>query len=100
MAFRSPFWIKQAPPEVTEEGEVIGKQDLTGAIFSFLNENATQRMFFTANGWLNYEGIDGIYEDNNPDSEQTGLISAGEWHYIAISITNNGYFVYVDGLKR
>ena len=94
------FWIKQAPPEVTEEGEVIGKQDLTGAIFSFLNENATQRMFFTANGWLNYEGIDGIYEDNNPDSEQTGLISAGEWHYIAISITNNGYFVYVDGLKK
>lgn len=57
------FWIKQAPPEVTEEGEVIGKQDLTGAIFSFLNENATQRMFLrlmdgsTTKGLMEYMKI-------------------------------------------
>lgn len=98
------FWMKQALPEPVEgeEGEeaVVEEQDLTGAIFSFQNENASQRMFFTANGWLNYEGMDGTYEANNPDSDKTGLITRGEWHYVAIAVTNNGYFVYVDGLKK
>jgi len=98
------FWIKQALPEPVEgaEGEeaVMEEQDLTGAIFSFQNGNATQRMFFTANGWLNYEGVDGTYEANNPNSDKTGLITRGEWHYVAIAVTNNGYFVYVDGLKK
>ncbi|MBS6237236.1 MAG: hypothetical protein KH897_02410 [Bacteroides sp.] len=94
------FWMKQAAPESVEEGETPEEQDLTGAIFSFENGNATQRMFFTANGWLNYTGVDGSYEDNNPASVKTGLITAGEWHYVAVAITNNGYFVYVDGLKK
>lgn len=94
------FWLKQVSPKATEEGEVIGEQDLTGAIFSFQNEDATQRMFFTANGWLRYESMDGTYEDNNPSSGQTGLFGTGEWHYIAIAITNSGYFIYVDGQEK
>lgn len=95
------FWMKQIGPETTKSEDATEyEQDLTGAIFSFENENATQGMFFTANGWLRYEGIDGTYEDNNPDNAQTGIITPSEWHYIAISITNDGYFVYVDGLKK
>ena len=98
------FWIKQPIPEPVEgeEGEepVVEEQDLTGAVFSFGNGNATQRMFFTANGWLSYEGVDGTYEANNPVSAQTGLLSRGEWHYVAIAVTNSGYFVYVDGFKK
>ena len=93
------FWMKQAVPEEDEDASAF-EQDVTGAIFSFENANSTQRMFFTANGWLNYEGVDGSYEDNNPADAKTGLMSAGEWHYVAISVKNNGYFVYVDGLKK
>ena len=88
------FWFKQAAPE---EGTA---QDLQGAIFSFENENAAQRMFFTANGWLSYNGVDGNYEYNNPSSVKTGIITAGEWHYVALAVTNTGYFVCVDGEKK
>ena len=77
------FWVKQAA------------QDLKGAIFSF--ENGNHRMFFTANGWLSYNGPDGSYDYNNPASVTTGIMTAGEWHYVAMSVTNTGYFVYVDG---
>ncbi len=89
------FWVKQA---VLAEEE--STQDLEGALFSFQNENATQNMFFTANGWLSYKGVDGTYEDNNPASVKTGLLTTGEWHYVALAITNTGYFVYVDGQKK
>ena len=88
------FWFKQALPE---EG---AKQDLKGAIFSFGSADATPRLFFTANGWLNYNGVDGTYEYNNPSSAETGMITAGEWHYVAMAVTNTGYFVYVDGEKK
>ncbi|NDV60256.1 LamG-like jellyroll fold domain-containing protein [Bacteroides sp. 519] len=93
------FWVKQAIQTDEETKEEL-PQDLEGALFSFQNENGAQRMFFTANGWLRYEGLDGTYEDNNPEIDKTGLITAGEWHFVAISVTNNGYFVYVDGLKK
>ena len=88
------MWVKQAIPAEGEE------QDLTGALFSFQNANGSQRMFFTANGWLSYEGVDGSYEDNNPENAKTGLMTPGEWHYLAIALTKDGYFVYVDGLKK
>lgn len=28
------------------------------------------------------------------------MMSNGEWHYVAIAVTNTGFFVYVDGLKK
>jgi len=86
------FWFKQP----AEEGE---SQDLKGAIFSFQSEDATQRMFFTANGWISYTGADGAYESNNPSSVQTGILAPGEWHYVALAVTNTGYFIAVDGAK-
>ena len=88
------FWFKQPAPA---DGAT---QDLEGAIFSFENENASQRMFFTANGWLSYKGADGTYESNNPSSVQTGILTPGEWHYVALAVTNTGYFVCVDGEKK
>ncbi|MDR0745795.1 MAG: hypothetical protein LBF17_04785, partial [Mediterranea sp.] len=93
------FWVKQAIQTDEDTSEELD-QDLEGALFSFQNGNGTQRMFFTANGWLSYEGIDGTFEDNNPASAKTGLMTAGEWHYVAVAVTNDGYFVYVDGLKK
>lgn len=90
------MWVKQLP--VVEEETT--SQDLTGALFSFQNQNHTQNMFFTANGWLSYDAADGEYEDNNPSTTKTGLLSVDEWHYVAICVHNDGYFVYVDGEKR
>ncbi|MDR1762810.1 MAG: LamG domain-containing protein [Dysgonamonadaceae bacterium] len=87
-------WVKMpATPEGAE-------QDLTSALFAFVNENESQRMFLTANGWLKYDGADGYYEENNPATVKTGMMSAGEWHYLAMAVTNDGYFVYIDGLKK
>ena len=87
------FWMKQ----VVEEGE---EQDLTGALISFQNEEGTEKTFITANGWLSYSGAGGKYEDNNPAQNETGIISANEWHYVAITIRNNGYAIYVDGENK
>ena len=87
------FWLKQP---ALENGAT---QDLNGAIFSFQSEDATQQMFFTANGWLSYKGADGTYDSNNPSSTQTGIITPGEWHYVAIAVTNTGYFIAIDGAK-
>ncbi|MDO4164012.1 MAG: hypothetical protein Q4D56_06455, partial [Bacteroides sp.] len=84
-----------------EEATESTEHDLEGALFSFENENGTQRMFFTANGWLSYEGADGEKEVNNPSEAETGLLDdPNTWHYVALSITESGYFVYVDGKKR
>lgn len=93
------FFVKQTIQTDEETGKEAD-QDLEGAIISFQNSNGAQRMFMTANGWLRYEGVDGTYENNNPATTKTGMMSAGEWHYVAISVTNNGYFVYVDGMKK
>jgi hypothetical protein len=91
------FWAKRTAQIDETTGEDLG---LNSALFSFQNENGSQRMFFTPNGWLSYEGVEGKYEDNNPETVKTGMMSADEWHYVAISVTNTGYFVYVDGMKK
>lgn len=97
------FWVKQAV-RIDEETEEQLEPDLVGALFSFQNSNGTQRMFLTANGWLKYEGVDGEYEVNNPEANKVSqnplLLPAGEWHYMAITIRNDGYSIYVDGKQR
>ncbi|MDR1023251.1 MAG: hypothetical protein LBL94_08290 [Prevotellaceae bacterium] len=83
------MWVKQAAPA---EG-----QGLTGSLFSFLDTEG-KGLSFTANGELRYTGPEGAYEDNNPTPEAE-LMPAGGWHYLAIAITNTGYFVHVDSTK-
>lgn len=87
------FWMKQNVPSGQE-------QDLTGALFSFQNENGSPKTFLTANGWLSYDGADGKYEDNNPSAQKTGIITANEWHYVAVAVRNDGYAIYVDGEEK
>ncbi|WP_373728438.1 LamG-like jellyroll fold domain-containing protein [Bacteroides heparinolyticus] len=97
------FWVKQALRIDIETEEEL-EPDLTGALFSFQNSNGTQRMFLTANGWLKYEGVDGEYEANNPEENKVSrnplLLPAGEWHYMAVTVRNDGYSIYVDGKQR
>lgn len=94
------FWMKQELIPVPDSEEVQ-PQDLTGALFAFENENATGKMFFTANGWIHYEGADGNWDENNPAVYPTGYMAApGEWHYVALIVRNSGYAIYVDGQKK
>lgn len=97
------FWVKQAL-RIDEETEEELEPDLVGALFSFQNSNGTQRMFLTANGWLKYEGVDGEYEVNNPETNKVSknplLLPTGEWHYMAITVRNDGYSIHVDGKQR
>ncbi len=94
------FWVKQAL-RIDDETKEELEPDLTGALFSFQNSNGAQRMFITANGWLKYEAVDGEYEANNPETNKVSknplLLPAGEWHYMAVTVRNDGYSIYVDG---
>lgn len=94
------FWVKQAL-FLDEETEEPLEEDLDGALFSFQNFNGTQRMFMTANGYLKYEGVDGEWESTDLLETKTGMLNnAGEWHYVAVTVKDNGYSVFVDGEQR
>lgn len=96
------FWVRQKP-EVTvdEEGnETVAAQDLTSPFFTFVNENGTQSLKFTANGWLDYDGVDGEYSENNPADYATGYFKSDYWNYVALTVREDGYDLYVDGMKK
>lgn len=105
------FFIKQAGPteeqialengEEVSEDVVAYKQDVISALFKWENENATQSLVFDNNGGLTYKGVDGEISVNVSTEVETGLLDEpGEWHYVALSVHSEGYFVYVDGKKR
>jgi hypothetical protein len=81
------MWVKQAATE---------GQSSAGALFSFLDAE-DKGLSFSIGGKLSYTGAEGSYEDDNPGWEAE--LTTGEWHYLAISITNTGYFVHVDSTK-
>jgi hypothetical protein len=83
-----------------EQREAFSK-DLSSALVCFQNANATQSLYITPNGGLVYDGIDGELTVNDASDVTTGLLDElGEWHYVALSVSNTGYTIYVDGNKR
>lgn len=95
------FLVKQTGPTEEEIEEKLFVQDVKSALVSFTNANASQTLQITANGGLVYNGVDGDLSINTSDEVLTGLLDEpGEWHYVALSVTNNGYFIYIDGKKR
>ena len=96
------FWMKQ---DIQKEGELENAkdlpQDLEGALFTFENDNASGELYLTANGTLSYKGVDGEWADNEYSNIKTDYLSpAGEWHYVVLSINDNGYALYVDGDEK
>ena len=79
------MWIKTA------------EDNLSGAIFSFANEDNTEILYFTPNGYLGYTNSNGTYEVNNPADGATNLLTPNEWHYVSLKIRIDGYAIYVDG---
>ncbi|MDR2056872.1 MAG: LamG domain-containing protein [Dysgonamonadaceae bacterium] len=81
------FWVKM--PEI----------DLNGALFSFLNDETKSALYFTGNAWLNYKGAEDGFEINNPKTVLTGVLLPDQWHFVAVTLTYDGYGIYVDGEK-
>ena len=73
--------------------------NLEGAIFSFANEDNSERIFFTPNAWLHRDSLNVSGEVNKPTQASTPPFTADEWHYMALIITNQGYTLYIDGEK-
>lgn len=81
------FWVKM--PEI----------DLSGALFAFKNEETQSALYFTGNAWLNYKDAASEFEINNPNTHVTGVLLPNQWHFVAVTLTYEGYQVYVDGDK-
>ena len=93
--------MKQAGPTGQEGEENPFVQDVRSALVSFTDANGGQKLYITTNGGVVYDGVDGELSINTADEALTGLLDEpGEWHYVALSVTNSGYFIYVDGKKR
>lgn len=78
------FWMKQTA------------EDLEGALFSFQNEDGTSKLSFSANGQLDFTSPAGSYDANG----MSGILPAGEWHFVAVSIGNEEYVVTVNGEEK
>ncbi len=96
------FWMKQIPTvDVADDGtETVSPQDLASPLFAFTNESENAHLYFSANGWLDYSAPDGEWSENNPADFATGYMPQGEWNYVALSVRNDGYDLYVNGEKK
>jgi hypothetical protein len=81
------LWVKM--PEI----------DTAGALFSFMDETAGT-LYFTGNACLSYEGTGGRLDVNNPNTVITDVLLPNQWHFVAITLTYDGYIIYIDGEKR
>lgn len=55
---------------------------------------------FTANGGIVYDADNGMFTDNSADEFLTGYITPDEWHFVALNIYDEGYAIYVDGMRK
>lgn len=55
---------------------------------------------FNANGGISYDADNGLFSDNDPSQFLTGYITPDEWHFVALNIYDEGYAIYVDGMRK
>lgn len=86
------FWVK------------VDSTDLKRPLISFGSEDMNEARFtFGVNGQLSYskpgqlKSLD--LDENNPSVYETGIISVGKWHFVALQLSLHGYQLYVDGKK-
>ncbi len=73
-------------------------ESVDGAICSFTNADNSQYLYFTENGGMGYASTETTYDEiNNSADTITNLLSADEWHFIAILFGTDSYSYYVDG---
>lgn len=74
------------------------RTDNTGALISF--SDGTNTLYFTANAFLSYTGTGGYLDVNDPEVSVTNALPSGAWHYVALTFTEKGYAIYIDGKKK
>ena len=73
-------------------------KDNTGALISF--SDGTNKLYFTANAFLSYTGTGGYLDVNDPAVSVTNAMPTGDWHYVALTFSKDGYAIYIDGKKK
>ncbi|MCM1451776.1 MAG: LamG domain-containing protein [Clostridium sp.] len=108
------LWMQQ-PMDQDEEGNFIGEQDTENPVISFVNEASAAAqaavrsrieaepytnygsLTFNSAGKIDYSTTDGTYSMYVPVDS---LIPGGEWHYVAVTISDEGYAIAVDGEEK
>jgi len=75
----------------------LAEADEEGALFSFANEDNTSSLVFAGNGRLSFRSPEGSVEVEKVSSSEKSMLTADEWHYLAIAFTTTGYSLNVDG---
>ncbi len=96
------FWMRQPAVTVTDEegNETTLAQDINGSLISLQNETGNATLSFNPNGGIVYHAPDGDWVENDPSVATTGYLTPGVWHYVALSLKNKGYELWVDGDRK
>jgi hypothetical protein len=74
------------------------------AIWSFFDEDASDgvdgRFYLTPNAYLGFNGTGGWFDCNHPDGGTTNAITPEVWQMVTITIQENNFEIYVDGVKK
>lgn len=49
---------------------------------------------------MSYTGTGGYLDVNDPEVSVTNAMPYGTWHYVALTFTEKGYAIYIDGTKK
>ena len=97
------FYVRQAPTYlVSDEGDSTLIKDLTSQMLSWQTADGTQALGITPNGGLSLQSVLGAIDLNNPEGQRpTGALEpVGDWHWVGLEITEDGYTLYSDGYRR
>lgn len=82
----------------------VDSTELDRPLISFGTGSANAEQFYiTPNGQVVYSKPGQLeslnLNENDPDTYKTGMLTTGEWHFVALQVTDDGYQFYVDGNK-
>lgn len=73
------------------------------AIWSFFDEDNSDgidgRLYLTPNAYLGFNGTGGYFDCNWPDNV-TEAIAIGEWNMVSVTVSINGFTIYINGAKK
>lgn len=76
---------------VTDQQEVTRTESTSDVVLAFMDDTRADKLLITKNAGLIYNGT--------VISEGFDGLTSGEWHYLAISISKDGYSAYLDGAE-
>lgn len=82
----------------------VDSTELDRPLIAFGNGSENEEIFyFTPNGQMVYSKPGQLeslnLNENDPATAETGMLTPGKWHFVALQITETGYQFYVDSCK-